>query len=195
MSYNTHIKKHNKINGLAYPIVVFRIPIPTLSLESGGFGDRYPHRMLGFYCLGALGVIHNVKVLLQFINTTQGLNMALSEHAEQVAIFDWVKLNMETYPQLENLFAIPNGGQRSRVTGAMLKAEGVRSGVADMMLAYPSNGYHGLFIELKRRDGGNVSPQQQDWINRLNKAGYLAIVAYGAKEAVQIITDYLNMRF
>jgi hypothetical protein len=121
--------------------------------------------------------------------------MSLSEHHEQVAIFEWVKLNLAKYPQLENLFAIPNGGQRSPVTGAMLKAEGVRSGVADIMLAYPCNGYHGLFIELKRRDGGKVSPQQQDWINRLNKAGYLAIVAYGAKEAVKIITDYLNMRF
>jgi hypothetical protein len=121
--------------------------------------------------------------------------MALSEHHEQVAIFEWAKLNMAIYPQLENMFAIPNGGQRSGRTGAMLKAEGVRSGVADMMLAYPSNGYHGLFIELKRRDGGKVSPQQQEWINRLNKAGYLAIVAYGAKEAVKVITDYLNMRF
>jgi len=117
----------------------------------------------------------------------------LSEHAEQVAIFDWAKLNTAKYPQLENLFAIPNGGQRSRVTGAMLKAEGVRSGVADIMLAYPCNGYHGLFIELKRRDGGKVSPQQQDWINRFNKAGYLAIVAYGAKEAVKVIVDYLEM--
>ncbi len=118
--------------------------------------------------------------------------MALSEHHEQVAIFEWAKLNMVKYPQLKNLFAIPNGGQRSRRTGAMLKAEGVKSGISDMMLAYPCGNYHGLFIELKRRDGGKVSPQQQDWINRLNKAGYLAKVAFGAKEAVNIIVDYLE---
>ena len=118
--------------------------------------------------------------------------MTLSEHAEQVAIFEWAELNMVKYPQLENLFAIPNGGQRSGRTGAMLKAEGVRSGVSDMCLAYPCNGYHGLFIELKRRDGGKVSPAQQDWINRLNKAGYLAIVAFGAKEAVNEIIKYLE---
>jgi hypothetical protein len=121
--------------------------------------------------------------------------MALSEHAEQVAIFEWADLNMATYPQLENLFAIPNGGQREHRTGAMLKREGVRAGVPDMMLAYPCGNYHGLFIELKRRDGGKVSPTQTEWINRLNKAGYLTIVAYCAKEAVQIITYYLNMQF
>jgi hypothetical protein len=119
--------------------------------------------------------------------------MALSEHAEQVAIFEWAKLNMVKYPQLENLFAIPNGGQREHRTGTMLKREGVRAGVPDMMLAYPCGNYHGLFIELKRRDGGKVSPTQADWINRLNKAGYLAIVAYGAKEAVKVIVDYLVM--
>jgi hypothetical protein len=117
----------------------------------------------------------------------------LSEHHEQVAIFEWVKLNMAIYPQLENMFAIPNGGQRSRVTGAMLKAEGVRAGCPDLFLPAPSGNYHGLFIELKRRDGGKVSPTQADWINRLNKAGYLAIVAYGAKEAVKVIVDYLEI--
>jgi hypothetical protein len=118
--------------------------------------------------------------------------MALSEHAEQVAIFEWAKLNMATYPQLENLFAIPNGGQREHRTGTMLKREGVKSGVPDMFLSHPCNGYHGLFIELKRRDSGKVSPTQTDWIDRLNKAGYLAKVAYGAKEAVKVILDYLE---
>lgn len=119
--------------------------------------------------------------------------MSLSEHHEQVAIFNWAKLHMAKYPQLENLFAIPNGGQRSKVTGAMLKAEGVRAGVPDLCLAYPITPYAGLFIELKRRDGGKVSTAQADWINRLNQAGYLAIVAFGAKEAVNEIIKYLDM--
>lgn len=117
----------------------------------------------------------------------------LSEHAEQVAIFKWAELNMAKYPELKNMFAIPNGGQRSRITGAMLKAEGVKSGISDMMLACPRGAYHGLFIELKKRDGGKVSTAQQDWINRLNQAGYLATVAHGAKEAVDIIINYLNL--
>lgn len=119
----------------------------------------------------------------------------ISEHAEQVAIFEWAGLNMATYPQLVNMFAIPNGGKRSGRTGAMLKAEGVKSGISDIMLAYPCNGYYGLFIELKKRNGkpSDVLESQQDWIDRLNQAGYLAKVAYGAKEAVQIIKDYLDI--
>lgn len=124
-----------------------------------------------------------------------GLGMKISEHAEQVAIFEWVNLHMAKYPQLKNLFAIPNGGHRDRNTGAMLKREGVRAGVPDLMLAYPSNGYYGLFVELKRRDGGTASFLQVDWINRLQQAGYMATVAHGAKDAVKIIKDYLNLHF
>lgn len=53
MSHNIHNKKVNKINGLACPSVVFRIPIPTPPLGGGGFGDRYP-RKLGFFAWGWL---------------------------------------------------------------------------------------------------------------------------------------------
>ena len=117
--------------------------------------------------------------------------MKIPEHQEQVALFAWADLHMVKYPALVNMFAIPNGGKRSKIAGAMLKREGVKAGVPDIMVAYPCNGYHGLFIEMKRRDGGNVSTAQVDWIKRLNDAGYMAKVAYGAKEAQEIIIGYL----
>lgn len=45
------------------------------------------------------------------------------EHDIQVACVDWFRYE---YPHLAmNLFAVPNGGRRDRVTGAKLKAEGV----------------------------------------------------------------------
>lgn len=116
----------------------------------------------------------------------------ISEHQEQVAIFEWVKLNLRKYPQLDLLFAIPNGSQRSKRTGAMLKREGVRAGIPDLMMAYPNGEYHGLFIELKRRDGGKTSKAQKQWINQLNNAGYLAKVCHGAKEAVIVLEEYLK---
>lgn len=114
-----------------------------------------------------------------------------TEHAEQVALFQWVDLNIKTYPQLENIFAIPNGGNRNAITGAMLKREGVRPGLPDIALMHSSNDCHGLFIELKRR-GGKVSPAQSVWIDRLNQAGYLAVVCYSANEAIDVIIKYLQ---
>ena len=116
----------------------------------------------------------------------------ISEHKEQVAIFEWATLNMDRYPQLELMFAIPNGSQRNRRTGQILKREGVKAGVPDICLPYPASSYHGLFIELKRRDGGSPSIKQMEWIVKLSGAGYLATICHGAKEAVELIINYLE---
>ena len=39
----------------------------------------------------------------------------MSEHDEQVALFDWVKLYAREEPRLRTMFAIPNQGVRVRV--------------------------------------------------------------------------------
>jgi hypothetical protein len=52
--------------------------------------------------------------------------------------------------------------------------------------------YHGLYIELKRRHGGKVTPEQREWIDDLSKQGYAAIVCHGFDEAVSVIEEYLR---
>jgi len=114
-----------------------------------------------------------------------------TEHQEQAGLFAWARLRRAALPELDMLAAVPNGGARNRVTGAMLKAEGVSSGFPDMFLFCPRGGFHGLAIELKRVNGGTVSPQQTDWLARLAAQGYKATVAFGAAEAIEIIEAYL----
>jgi hypothetical protein len=79
-----------------------------------------------------------------------------SEHLEQVKLFNWRNLNLDKYPQLKNMFAIPNGGHRFIGVAKKLKSEGVQAGVLDVFLAHPVKniqiifkGYSGLFIEMK----------------------------------------------
>ena len=73
------------------------------------------------------------------------------EHRIQCACVQWMYYqHPELFPVL---FAIPNGGRRDKTTGAKLKAEGVKSGVADLELAKPSRQYHALFIEMKTPKG------------------------------------------
>lgn len=88
-------------------------------------------------------------------------------------------------------FAIPNGGWRSPVTGAILKREGARSGVPDLMLAVARGKYHGLFLELKKPDG-KPSEAQDLFITRLREQGYMAGVAYGFDDALRFIEAYLR---
>lgn len=90
------------------------------------------------------------------------------------------------------LFAIPNGGSRNLVEAYHLKQQGVKKGVSDMMLAYPANGAHGLWIELKRNRKAKLTPEQERWLEEMNKLGYVAKVAYGFDDCCLIIEDYLR---
>ena len=130
---------------------------------------------------------------------TMTSNKVPTEHDEQVALFQWAAANEKQYPHLSRLVAIPNGGFRHPATAAMLKAEGVKAGIPDIVLfaqcwnADGSERYGAMFIELKRRDGSNhATPEQEQWIAALNDAGYYAVVAYGCAEAIQYIECYLN---
>lgn len=115
-----------------------------------------------------------------------------SEHAEQKALFAWWRAQYRTLEPY--LIAIPNGGARNLVTGAMLKAEGVRRGVPDIFLAYPSGRYHGLWIEMKRRAHGYASAEQKVMLAAFRKVGYDAAVCRGWDEAREKIQSYLSAR-
>ncbi len=113
------------------------------------------------------------------------------EHRIQVALFKWAKYASARHSGLKLLFAVPNGGARDAVTGAMLKAEGVRPGVPDMFLPLPVGDYHGLFIELKTARG-RPTPEQREWLMRLRHRGYAAVLCRGLDAAIETITRYLN---
>ena len=114
------------------------------------------------------------------------------EAEEQVKIFQWAKLVEGHKPQLKNLYAVPNGGRRDRIEAAHLKQQGVKPGVPDICLAYPSGVYHGLYIELKV--GKNKpSDLQKEWLRNLRAAGYMAIVCYGFEQAKEAIENYLKL--
>lgn len=115
-----------------------------------------------------------------------------SEYAEQTQLFRWARLINTPLGRLSQfMFAIPNEGKRTLAMAAKLKAQGLRAGVPDVMVALPLHGKPGLFIEMKRTKGGKVSDKQQEWLDRLARAGYVTTVAHGAEEAQEIINDYL----
>jgi hypothetical protein len=89
------------------------------------------------------------------------------------------------------MFAIANGSLRNIITGARLKAEGVKAGVPDIFLPVMTARAPGLFLELKR-PGGIVAKEQIWWLRELEKQGYRTEVCYGWQEAVKVIEDYLN---
>ncbi|MHB8388268.1 MAG: VRR-NUC domain-containing protein [Acidobacteriaceae bacterium] len=114
-----------------------------------------------------------------------------SEHAEQVALFQWAALASKRFPELKLLHAIPNGGARHIAVARKLKVEGVKAGVPDIFLPAARGGYHGLYIELKRSKGPKPTKEQEAWLRALTKAGYLALWARGWEMARMMIESYL----
>lgn len=117
-----------------------------------------------------------------------------SESVEQQNLFRWAAVSAAVrWPkEMRMLYHVPNEGKRSRANGARLKAEGLRAGVPDINLDVARGEYHGLRIEMKRRRGGRVSPEQAAWLEALREQGYAAVVAYGWEEAADEIEKYLR---
>lgn len=117
-----------------------------------------------------------------------------SEHSHQSAVFCWAAYQVAAFPCLRWMYAIPNGGGRTRAQGGILKAEGVKPGVSDICLPFPKGLYHGLYIEMKRADGvpSDVSPAQHEFQKFVAEAGYCAVVCYGWEQAVEAIQQYLR---
>lgn len=155
-----------------------------------------------------------------------------SESAEQTALFMWATIAgrfgyaaadddmsyevanhaLSTYgpingpnavPELLDMFAIPNGGLRDKITASNLKREGVKPGVPDVLLPVARGGWHGLFIEMKRRttgkgaarkQKGSASAEQVQWAERLRSRGYGVLVTVGFEEAKSAIRAYLTQK-
>lgn len=115
-----------------------------------------------------------------------------TEDEEQIDLFRWAAYNTGKYPELRRLFHVPNGGSRGPAEAGRFKAMGVKAGVPDVFLDVPRGGFHGLRIEMKRRRGGRLSEEQDDWIDYYNRTGYRAVVCHGWDEARMEIEDYLN---
>jgi hypothetical protein len=97
-----------------------------------------------------------------------------TEHEEQREFVRWFR---QSYVGVR-IFAIPNGGARSRATAGRLKVEGVSPGVPDLFI--PA---WGLWIEMKRTKRGKHETEQKSWAAYLESVGYSVILCKGALAA------------
>lgn len=104
----------------------------------------------------------------------------------------WFRMQYPEHAKL--LFAVPNGGARSRVEAAIMKAEGVTAGVSDLIFLEPRGGYGALCIEMKRPDkSSRQSASQKEWQKEAEKAGNLYAVARSFEIFQAIIRYYFSL--
>lgn len=112
-----------------------------------------------------------------------------AESRLQQACITWFRLQ---YSQLSKLlFAIPNGSRRDKITGCILKREGVVPGVSDLILLIPKHGYGSLCIEMKV--GKNKqSNNQKKWQILAELAHNKYVVCRSIEEFMKIIKQYFG---
>ena len=118
------------------------------------------------------------------------------EAGEQIALIEWADCHW--WGPL--LMMIANGAylagteQQRRFRGRMLKREGLRPGVPDLLLAWPRKPYSGLFIELKSPPGyqSRISANQAYYLEFLRDCGYRTVTCRGADAAITIIKTYMG---
>ena len=116
--------------------------------------------------------------------------MRQEEHRIQCAIVKWFYY---AYPAYRGgcLFAVPNGGHRNIQTARNLKAEGVTSGVSDLLLLVPKRDYHGLCIEVKT-PVGRQSDNQKNWQRIIEAQGYRYEIVRSLDEFAELVRWYLT---
>lgn len=96
------------------------------------------------------------------------------------------------YPELQGLlFAVPNGGYRDEREASRFKKEGVVSGVSDLILLVPKNGFSALCVELKAAKG-RLTDKQKEWQEKAGNAGNKCVVVRSVDEFIHEVNSYLK---
>jgi hypothetical protein len=113
-----------------------------------------------------------------------------TESNEQIAAMDWLRAQ---HPKISlHTLHIGNERKASYYAGYIMKRMGVLKGASDLLVAWPSGGFHGLFIEVKAKKG-KPTPDQLAFIERMNSVGYYATVCYGADEVIRCMKWYIGL--
>ena len=127
--------------------------------------------------------------------------MRHEEDQLQIVCVEWFRIQ---YPKLAHLlFHVPNGGSRAfRISksGARfspeaqrLKKMGIRPGVSDLFLMLPNAAYHGLWIEMKARDG-KMSPEQIEFQANALDLGFDVCIVRKFEQFKQFLEEYISHR-
>jgi len=119
-----------------------------------------------------------------------------TEYQEQNALVKWLNF----HPTVRDFFCKNNNeGKRSAIQGYNLKLNGLRPGVSDLFIYYPANGFHGLWLEVKRNKIYTKSEMstltwmaQEEFMRNVRSVGYAASFCFGWENGKNIVENYLR---
>ena len=118
------------------------------------------------------------------------------EDDECIRFANWLRVNNIPHAHIAN--ESRSGSRSAMIRGAKLKRMGQSRGVWDYEIFVPVYGvdktvddYQLLKIEMKRKKGGTLSPEQIEWGQIYKTAGIPNKVCKGAEEAIEFVESFL----
>lgn len=107
------------------------------------------------------------------------------EHDEQVKFVNWFR---SKYPGVL-VYAVPNGATLANgpTQWNYLKSEGAVPGIPDLHIPAWK-----VVIEMKRKTGGVVSPEQSQILAYFESIGWDTVVCHGCVEAKQFVNNFIK---
>mgnify|MGYP003402343736 CR=1 FL=1 len=115
--------------------------------------------------------------------------LAVSEHQIQSVCIQWARLMAKSNDKFKMIYAVPNGGKRSRSSGAKFRREGLTKGVFDVMVDVPMRGFHGMRLEFKT-EKGKLSEEQKNMQALYLKFGYVTSIIRNFNQFRSVIEAY-----
>ena len=112
----------------------------------------------------------------------------ISEHNLQMKCVRYFRLKYKKYL----IYAIPNGGYRTRTTAKKLKLEGVVAGIPDLFIPVARQGFHGMYIEMKNGKAGKISKKQKEIMAYLESEGYKIALCRDLDEFMKEVDEYFS---
>ncbi len=120
------------------------------------------------------------------------------EGQEQTVLMRWLlgeKMRQTPVGDLHDVAYHPaNGGFRCKKTAGVLKGQGVKAGVSDLVVMDARGGWHGLYLELKATPPRNaaLAESQREWLALAKARGYREALALGYEEAKAVLREYAS---
>lgn len=105
----------------------------------------------------------------------------------------WLKkeLYLRKLPQV--FYHVANERKATPAQHNRLKLQGVLGGVSDVVLPLKSDGYSGVYCELKTKRGC-PDPDQRNFLHAVASEGYLAVVINDFETFKEVFIAYLDQR-
>lgn len=121
------------------------------------------------------------------------------EDEECIVFATWLRANKIPAAHIAN--ESRSSSKNAMIRGAKLKKMGQSRGVWDYEVFVPIRGitgavdcYQQLKIEMKKKKGGTVSPEQKEWKKVYELAGIPCKVCKGADEAIAFVDEYFKQK-